>query len=794
MLFNYLKIAIRSIKRYASYTVINISGLALGITCALLIFSLVSYHLSFDNFHNQSERTYRFVTEQHRDDITYVGSVPPVFGKAFRDDYTYGEKVARLFTSTEELISIEEDGKLRKFKEDIAFAEPEFFEIFNFPLVSGQSGGNLLQEPNTVLISERIAAKFFGNEQPIGKVIRFDNRIEFKVAGLLKPVPDNTDFRSEIYFSYSTIKQYNEWYAADDSWGGITGSIQTFVRLQPGVNPAEVEPVLQAYVKKFRAENKNVHHYKLQPLDDIHFNEQYGGRIGKNTLWAVSVIGFFLVFTACLNFINLATAQAINRSREVGVRKTLGSARMQLFWQFTTETGLIVLIASVLAFSFAYAVLPFVNSLLETRLTLDIFSDIRLAAFLMVLMVIVTLLSCSYPGLILSGFKPALALKGKLSDQKTSSFNVRRGLIITQFTISQVLLIGLIVIVYQMRYFKESDLGFNQDAVIMIPVGSTDHKLNTLKNQFSQIPHVQHVSLCYAAPASDGRWGTSFRYDNRSEAEVFSVSYKGADENFLSTFDIDLVAGRNLMPSDTVREFLVNEKLVSKLGLKSPEDILGKTVMFNGDSWKGPVVGVVSDFHDLALRAEINPIFMTTSLEDYNAFAVKIDMKDAAATLATIEKTWSDMYPDLMYEYDFLNEQTAEFYEAENTMLSLVQVFSGIALFIGCMGLYGLVSFMAVQRTKEIGIRKVLGGTISHILWIFGKEFSRLVIIAFLIAAPLAWWIMSQWLENYVYRIDFTIWFFVLELTVISVIVLVTVGYQSLRAALMSPVNSLRTE
>jgi putative ABC transport system permease protein len=793
---NYLKTAWRNINGKKTYAAINVSGLALGIACALLIFSLVSYHLEFDNFHNSSDRIYRFVTEEHLGQIYYTASVPPVFGKAFREDYTFGEEVARLCTLTDMLITIEADGNTRKFSETTAFAEPEFFDIFNFPLVSGNLD-NLLTEPNTAVVSERIAKKYFSDELPVGKKIRFDNRIDFTIIGVLKDVPDNTDLRSEIYFSYSNIKQFSEWYAADDSWGGISSAIQTFVRLRTGVDPAEVERALPAYVKKYRADSKNVHHYKLQPLNDMHFNPKYGGKMDKTTIWILSLVGFLLVLTACLNFINLATAQAVTRAKEVGVRKVLGSARAQLFWQFTIETGVIVLLAAFLAFSAAYVVIPFINGFFDTHITLNLFSDIKLPGFLLAVVLAVTLLSGAYPGVILSGFRPVQALKGKLSASQSGSFNLRRGLIITQFTISQILLIGLIVMIYQMKYFSNTDMGFNHEAVVMIPTGSTDDKLNTLKDQFLALPQVENVSVCYAPPAAgdnDNKWGTSLHYDNRSEAEPFSVSFKGADENYLSMFHIDLVAGRNLTPSDTVREFIVNEKFVEKLGLTSPEEILGKHIGVNGNTWKGPVVGVVKDFHDQSFHSDIEPIFITTRKRNYDRYAVKINMSDVANTLTALEKTWSAMYPEQIYQYDFLDDQIAQFYETEQRMMTMVQVFAGIALAIGCLGLYGLVSFMAVQKTKEIGIRKVLGSNVSQILWIFGKEFSYLVLVAFLIAAPTGWLIMSNWLASYAYKVEIGVWIFALELIVILAVVLVTVGYRSINAAMTNPVNSLRSE
>jgi putative ABC transport system permease protein len=792
MIRNHIKIAIRNIYRSLSYTVINVSGLSLGITCAFLIFAIVSYHLSFDNFHANSNRIFRFVTEQHRDQVSYVPSVPPAFGAAFRNDYTYGEKVARIFTNTELLITVDGDGDPEKFKEDISFAEPEFFQIFNFPLIAGKLD-NVLSEPNTAIVTERIAKKYFGNQSALNRTFRFNNKIDFKIVGVLKNLPDNTDFRSEIYLSYANIGQYNEWYAEEDAWGGITSEIQSFVLLHPGVDPIEVESVLPAYVKKYRAENKNVHHYKLQPMNDVHFNPQYQGMMSKTSLGVLAVIGIFLIITASLNFINLATAQAINRSREIGVRKALGSPRVQLFWQFTIETGVIVILSSLFAFCIAYAVLPYVNTMFDTRVALNPFAEPALIFFMVGLTITVTFLSGSYPGLVLSGYKPVLALKGKLSVQNSGNFNLRRVLITTQFAIAQVLLIGLIVIMYQMNYLQQTDMGFNHKAVIMIPLGSKDAKTNTLRDQFLQIPNVENVTLCFAPPASDNRWGTSITYDNRSETETFSVTFKGADENFLSTFEIDLVAGRNLLPSDTVREFLVNETLVGKLN-SSPEEILGKMISMQGGEWKGPVVGVVRDFHDASFKSAISPAVLTTSKSNYYEYAVKINMADASTTLSALDKTWSAMYPEQLYEYDFLDQQTAEFYKAEQSILQLIRAFAFVALFIGCMGLYGLVSFMAVQKTKEIGIRKVMGASVIHILWIFGKEFFRLVVIAFFIAAPIGWWIMSRWLENYEYGVTMTGWIFVIELCFISFIAFVTVGLRSAKAALTNPVTSLRAE
>lgn len=789
MLKSFLKLALRNIMRSASYSVINISGLALGMTCGLLIFSLVTYHLNFDTFHHNSDRIYRFVTEQHRDQINHAASVPPAFGKTFRDEYAYAEKVARLCTAYDALISFEEGNELKKFTETASFADPEFFEIFNFPLVAGNNK-KILTEPNTAILTERVAKKLFGNEPPLDKSIRLNNNIEFKITGVLQDLPDNTDLRSEIFLSYSNIGQYNDWYAEDDAWGGITTDIQTFGKLKPGVAAGEIESVLPELVKKRRPNSKNVHHYKLQPLNDIHFNANYGGVMEKQSLVILSIIGFFLIFTACLNFVNLATAQALTRSKEVGVRKTLGSVRSQLFWQFALETSLIVVFATMLAFAVAFMVVPFVNELFNTRVQFDLFSNWQLMVFAPLLMIIVTLLSCAYPGMVLSGFNPVQALKGKLGG--TGNFNLRRSLVTVQFAISQVLLIGLIVVVFQMKLFKDTDVGYDTEAIVLLPLGSNDEKAKTLQNKLAEIPQVESVTTCFTSPGAQNRWNTSVVFENRAEQEDFAVSMKTGDANFIPTFGLKLAAGRNLQPSDTVREFVVNETFASKLGMSSDE-ILGKTMRVNGD-WSGPIVGVVKDFHDASLHSDISPVAITTVLGLYQTVAVKIDMQNSKETLAALEKAWLEIYPELMYDYDFLDQVTAEFYQTEEMMLTLIEAFAFIALFISCMGLYGMVSFMSLQKTKEIGIRKVLGSSVSQILWIFGKEFSRLIVIAFLIAAPLGWVLMSKWLENYAYHINMSFWILLAEVVLIATIVLLTVGYKAMRSAVMNPVKALRTE
>lgn len=797
MLKNFFKISWRNLVKNKAYTFINVAGLALSMACGILIFTLVKYHLSFDNFHANSDRIYRFVTEQHRDNVNYAGSVPPAFGKAFRADHPFGEATARIATFDGEFVTINTGTEIKKFKEAIgvSFTEPEFFDIFNFPLVQGDKK-TVLSEPNTAIITQKTAEKYFGKENPLGKTISLENRIPFKITGVLKNLPANTDQKVEIFLSWPTLKSFNGWISSDDAWGGITSSLQCFTRLRPNVTPSQVEKVLPAYVKKYRPTSKNVHVYKLQPLAEMHFDARYGGVMEKRNLWIISFIGIFIIITACVNFINLATAQALKRSREVGVRKVLGSMRGQLFWQFISETALVTVLGVVVAIGIALLVLPYVNTLFHAQMSIHILTDASLLFFMLVLAVLVTFLAGSYPGVILSRFQPIAALKGKISSQHIGGFNTRRALIVTQFAISQILIIGMIVVAGQMHYAKGADLGFNKDAIVMLPMGvdSTGTAINTLRHQLSQIPGVERVSTCFSPPSSESNWNTSFRYDNRGEDEVFSLGIKAGDDQYLPTFGIELVAGRNIFPADSAREFLVNETFVRKLNLKSPSEVIGKTISINGGQGKGPIVGVVKDFHDRSLHSDINAICICSYKSNYSSYAAKINLRNAKPVLAAFEKTWSAIYPNQIYEYHFLDDQIADFYETEATILKLIQAFSFIAIFIGCLGLYGLVLFMASQRTKEIGIRKVLGSSISQILWIFGKEFARLIVIAFVIAAPLAGWLMHNWLQNFKFHIPLSPLFFVATIGLMFVIAFLTVGYQAFRAALMNPVKSLKTE
>jgi predicted permease len=789
MFKNNLRIAFRTLFSNKVYGLLNILGLALSITCGLLIFILIKYHLSFDNFHKDADRIYQFVTEQHRESISYTSSVPPGFANSFREDFGASGIVAKAATYSEALVTYDQ----KKFIEDagVAFVEPTYFDIFNFPMLQGK---NILGEPNTALITESIAAKYFGNENPIDKIIKIENKLAVRVTGVLKDLPANTDQPAGIFVSWKSVKGFDLFLSGDDNWNGITTILKTYGRLQPGVLPGNLEKQFPKYGEK-RKGSKNIHVYHLLPLTARHFDERYAGVMDKSSLWILGCTGAFLIIAACLNFINLSTAQALRRSKEVGIRKALGSFRGQLFWQFIIETGIIVVLATLMAIVFSALLLPNVNALYATKMSLKSAFDLKLVAFTGVMILIVTFFAGSYPGLILSGFRPVMALKGKVSMQQVGSFNIRRSLIVTQFMITFVLIIGMLVITRQLQYTKQKDLGFNKDAVLMVPMGadSLDANVTSLKNEMMRQAGVKNVSLCFEAPSSYSTWNTNFRLLGEEEDQAFTVDVRSADEQYIPTFGLQLIAGRNIFPDSAVRECIVNEVMVHKLNMKSPQELVGKQLRFNGSN-QATIVGVVKDFHMHSLHEGIGPVLITPFNKFYQNFAIKMNMGQMKTAMPAIEKLWSARFPDKLYTYQFFDKQIAEFYASEEANLELFRVFSVIAIFIGCLGLYGLISFMVMQKTKEIGIRKVLGSSVGEILWIFGKEFAVLILLAFCLSAPLSWWLMNRWLQDFKFHVELGPWMFVGAIILTVVVAGLTVSFQSVKAALMNPVRSLKME
>jgi putative ABC transport system permease protein len=815
MLKNYFKTASRSLIRNRNYTFINIAGLAVGIAVCMMIFIIIQFQTSFDNFHAKKDRVYRVLTEYHPADaatISYGKDVPFPMPAALKTAFPQIEKVAPIFASqNDQLLIPGNDGnteKVFKEKRGVFFTEPSFFEMFDFPLLAGSYAS--LKDPNNVLLTKEIAEKYFGDwKTAMGKTIKleaggyiFEHGIEvLKVSGILATIPANTDFQLKLVVAYGTSFT-GSLMAKSTDWEDRTNTdFGCYIMLPPGIPVANLNQQLRAYSRKMRSpDNKDSH--IVQPLSEVHYDTQTGNYSNKtispeliNVLWLIAA---FILLVACVNFINLSTAQAINRAKEVGVRKVLGSSRSQLKSQFITETFLIVAGATILAAGINTLALPFVNQLLELSLPSSILSSPEIILFLLGVTITVTALAGFYPSIVLSRFNPIHALKSKLTANAAKGISLRRGLVVFQFIIAQALIIGTLIIVKQTNYFMDRSLGFDKDAIVNVPFRVDSlriSRLGYLKEKLLAVNGVQEVSFSSNTPVEDGNdmWST-FKFDHAIKEADFKAITKFADDEYVPAYKLQLVAGRNLQPSNYTREFLVNESFVKKLGLKKPEDILNKEISMWGDRIKCPVVGVLKDFNDRSFRNDLAPLLITTNVTMYSQAGIKLETKNISSALQSVKEIWEQTFPNFVYEYRFLDDKIEGFYKQENQLSQLYKIFAAIAIFLSCLGLYGLASFMAVQRIREVGIRKVLGATAGSIVYLFLKEFIILIAIAFAIATPIVWYYMHQWLQDYVYRIDISWWLFAAGGLVAIIIALVTISFQAIKAAMANPVKSLHAD
>jgi len=806
MLKNYIKIAFRNLTRYRSYTIINVAGLALGIAICIVIFSLIRFESSFDNFHSKKDRIYRVLTEYHHADaseIFYGYGVPRPMPAALRSNFSQLEKVAPIYTEgNDQILVLNEAGEaVKKFKEEkgVFFTETSFFQIFDFPFLAGNPS-TALRNPNDAILTKEIAEKYFGNwKNAMGKSIKRNNEDVLKITGILADIPSNSDFQLKVIISYGT--SYTASFLKSTDWDGTGTSFGCYILASPNFSASAFNNELRAYSRRMKSpENKDSH--IIQPLSKVHSDTKTGNYSGKtmskqliNILW---LIAGFILLIACVNFINLSTAQAVNRAKEVGVRKVMGSNKWQLRVQFLCESFLIVVASVIIGLLVAIITIPFLGRLLEIPVILDVLSNPTILLFLLLLTLIVTALAGFYPSMVLSALNPINALKNKQGTRNRKGVSLRQGLVTFQFIIAQALIIGTLIIIKQMNYFNSQPLGFNRDAIVNIPLpydSLANTKLDYLRNELLKIKGVQKVCFSSNTPVEDeiDNWST-FTFDHAQKETDFYAIQKWTDHEYLPTYQIPLVAGRNLRASDTTSEFLVNETLVKNLGISNPQDALNKEIsMWNGNL-KGVVVGVLKDFHDRSFRRDLAPVLMSCMKRGYGDAGIKLSMQDANSSINAISKLWGSTFPDFVFEHKFLDDKIESFYRQENKLAQLYKIFAVIAILISCLGLYGLASFMAVQRIKELGIRKVLGATATSIVYLFSKEFMILIGIAFLIAAPIAWYFMKNWLEDYVYRISINPGVFVAGGGVALLIALVTVSFKSIRAALANPVKSLRTE
>lgn len=801
MLRNHLLISLRNLWRNRQVNAINVAGLAVGLASGIVIFLLVSYLFSFDRYHAKADRTYWIVTDIRHDNLIPTDATPRPLGDVLRRDYPFVESAVRLENSFERIVSVPngKGGFAKKFEEsrNICFTEPQFFEIFDVEWLRGNPK-TALSSLNTVVLSERYARKYFDTDEAIGRVLRLDNQVDLTVSGVIKNPPSNTKLRYDVLISYSTVPALlgTGGKGAMQNWEAI--KTMCFVTLREGVTPQRLTDALLATGRKHLTtqDAKRLDFHAL-PLADLNHNPQYGGTAPRPILYALIIVGLFLVLAACINFINLTTAYALKRSKEVGVRKTMGSTRMQLIGQFMTETTLSIVAAVCFGIVLAHFCLPILNTalaILGADISIADLANVRSLTWFAGLIMGVILIAGFYPSFVLSGFNPITALRGQLTTKQVGSLSVRRGLVVVQFFITQLFIIGLIVMMSQVRYMHQKDLGFYKEAILTVPVPTNDPvRQQTLRNQLRALPGIEQVALGAEAPASRQRDPVPFSFDTHTEPEKFPTRVKIGDMNYVSIFGLKLLAGHNFRSNDTTNnEALVNERMVKQLGFRSPDAILGKQLTIWGQ--RKVIVGVLNDFHTDELYSAIPPTTLINYHPENNLAALKLNPADLPTTTKAIETLWNTLFPASVYKAYFLNEMLDQFYLKEHILLGLIQVFSLIAILIGCLGLYGLVSFIAESKTKEIGIRKVMGATLNQVLWLFGREFIRLLIMGFVLAAPIGWLLMRGWLNGYAYHISFGWWVFAVALGATVLITILTVSYQSMKAALTNPATSLRSE
>jgi len=792
-----LKIAFRNLWKNKGYTLINIAGLSIGMTSCILIYLFISYQLSFDQQYQNKDRIYRVVSHAY-----YAGGeefdrgVPLPLAPAMHNDFGMLEQVAALEGSFGMIKVKDSKGNVKlKTLEKAFYAEPGFFKIFDYKWLVGNPE-KALTAPNTVALSKTTAAKFFGDwHQAVGKTINYQNDKDLLVTGVFADVPQNNSNVIAIAISYAGFKHRNE-----KRWGSVASSSECYILLKEGVKVSDLEGPKKAFLKKYYVEKTiGKPDHLFQPLKDIHTDERFGSFSGKKTskneLLGLKVIGVLLLLTACINFINLATAQAVGRSKEVGVRKVMGSGKKQLMIQFLTETLVLTLIALLLACVFTEIVLPGMSALFKEEITFNLLGHPVIFVFIFCMVLLVGVLSGFYPAMIMSGFSPALAIKNKINIGSGGN-TIRKVLVIIQFAITIVLVTGTLVIVMQMKFMREKSLGFTSSAIALINIPSDSlsrQKYEILKARIKAEPGVTAVSFCSDAPSSDDNTNNAFAFDSTIDA-AFQANTKVVDDDYLKTFGLKLLAGRYLAKSksDTAREYVVNETLLKKLDMTNIQDAIGKKILFGGIS--GPVVGVVRDFNNLNLRGAISPMIMMTRNDRFEIMAVKMNAQQIPAVMKNIEKIWNDYYFEQVYSADFMDERISNYYTGEQLMGTLFKVFAMTIIFISFIGLFGLISFVATQRTKEMAIRKVLGANVLELVTMLNTSFIRMILLANLIAWPVAYIFIEKWLSGYAYRIPLNIWPFAASMLISLVITLVTVSLRSYQAAKTNPINALKYE
>jgi len=817
MLKNYFLVALRTFRRNKIFSFINIVGLAIGISASLVIYLLVQYDFSFDHFEKDGSRIYRVVNYGKNDNGTWQsGCLSEPMGAAAKKEVSGLEIVAPIRTLDEVRVTIPYPNVsnplvLRKQK-DILAADANYFNLIGYTWLAG-SPATATQQPYQVVLTARNARLYYGKTtytDIIGKTILFDDTIQCTISGIVNDLPANSDFYFGTFISRPTYYTGRLQPESFGKWGWVNSADQLFVRLLPGVKPAAVEAQLTKIIVDASGKpdpgSRATVAAGLQPLSDLHFDLDYGvfdesRQAHKPTLYYLLAVAAFLLLLAAINFINLTTAQASQRAKEIGIRKTMGSHRRQLIFQFLTETFVLTLMATILSLILLPFLLKIFADFIPEDFHFNLFRQPGIIGFLVVLIFVVAILSGVYPALVLSGFKPVLVLKNQAfaNTGQTRSAWLRKSLTVFQFVIAQVFIIGTIVVSQQISYALNRDLGFKRDAILYFRVNDREvaGKKTVLLDKLQAMPGVALVSIASDPPSSNGTWTSSMVIHTGKKEIHENAEVKLADSNYFRLYGLRLLAGTNAPQSDTTNAVAINETFLHFLGYQDPQKIIGQQITeFNGNP---RIVGVVADFFPHSLREPIKPLVVANGTKNAHVFNIKLQPSTAdgsnwPTTIAAIQKAFRSVYPNDDFEYQFVDDTIAKFYSAEKNISSLLAWATGLTIFISCLGLLGLVIYVTNQRTKEIGIRKVIGASVSNLIILLSRDFLKLIGLAILIAVPICWWGGRKWLENFAYKTALSWWIFAAGGGILLLIALIVLFIRTLRAGLANPVDSLRTE
>jgi len=814
MIRNFFVIAWRNLKRHVSYSVINILGLALGIAACLLILQYVSFELSYENFQAKKDRIYR--VQQDRYDHGKLST------QWAAGAYAAGNSFKAAIPEIEDYVKVVQTGRIivqvnnQPLKiEKVYYTSNSFFHIFTFPLIAGDKG-TALKELNTAALSETTAKRIFGTTNVIGKTLQLNGRSNYSIAAVYKDPPVNTQLKPDMLLSYATyVKRNTDTAGRGPETAWFWDGCLTYLLLRSDANPAAVEKkfarvvetVVGPELKKINFEFDPAHPaviYKLQPLTDIHLYSHYMMEPGitgdGKTTYLLLGIALFIVVIAWVNYINLATARAITRAREVGVRKAIGSQRRQLIVQFLSESALLNGLALVLALIIVLVAIPGFNSLSGQQQSYALFTNSSFWIGLLSLFFVGVFFSGLYPAFVLSGFKPIEVLKAKAIGNKQNSI-LRKSLVVFQFTASLFLLIGTMSVYKQIQYMRKQSLGMDisETLVTSAPIIGVDstfiQKMTSFKEELKRESYIGEVAISTSIPGEPVGWNAGgIKLVGQDESKQNQYRVIGMDYDYMKLYGLKVIAGRQFSKEFGTddKSVIFNRKAVEQLGFNKPEEALGQRIDFWGEQYT--IVGVTDNFHQQSLREAFEPLIFRL-IPDVNGYlSVKTKASEAERTINIVKSSWNKFFPGNTFEYFFLDDHFDEQYKADTRFGQVFTLFTSLAILVACLGLFGLASFTTLQRTKEIGIRKVLGASVPTILRLLYREFAILLMIAFAIATPLAWISVAKWLNGYAFRINIQWLFFVLPFIIILMIAFITVSFQSVRAALANPVKSLRTE